>query len=374
MKEHNKKRLVVKIGSSLLTQSSGRLSLDKLGHHVDAIVSARDEGHEVVVVSSGAVAAGFESLGFQRRPDAREARQACAAVGQGLLVRAYTEMFGQFGIKVAQVLLTRRDFAVRESYNNALVALEYLIDRKVMPVINENDTVATKNAKFGDNDILAALVATLLHADLLIILTDTAGLYDSDPSKFPGAQRIEKVEEVTPEIIALGAGAGTKVGTGGMEAKLRAAERALSFGVHVFIGDGQEINRNKILDVIEGQGRGTYFGNAAVAPMRRKKQWIAYHSEVRGKIMIDDGAVGALLERGKSLLPVGVVGVLGDFVREDVVEVVDRNGDLVGKGVVQCSSSELSKVKGKATEHAKEVFESSKVEVIHRDNWVRMES
>lgn len=367
-----KRRVIVKIGSSLLTEPCGRLSHERLQTHARAIAAARKAGYEMVLVTSGAIAAGFEQLGFTSRPEGIVARQACAAVGQGLLIRAYADAFHEQGVIAAQVLLAGRDFAVRESYNNALNALSFLLERGVVPIINENDTTAIEELSFGDNDFLAALVSALLHADFCMIFTDTAGLYDADPARNKDARRIPRVTEITAEIMALTGGSGSKVGTGGMRAKLRAAQFALSMGIEVFIGDGKGASESKILDVLRGEGQGTYFATPKNGPVRRKKQWIAFHSLAEGAICIDDGAVRALVEDGRSLLPAGLVEVRGEFKQGVVIEVLTRGGLLVGKGIVNYSAAKLREVMGRSTDYARERLSVSRVEVIHRDDWVSL--
>ncbi len=368
----SKKRIIVKIGSSLLTEASGKLSVEKLDNHAAAIAAVHEKGHEVVLVTSGAIAAGFEHLGFSSRPKGIVPRQACAAIGQGLLIHSYAEAFHRRGISTAQVLLTRRDFAVRESYNNAFNTLTFLLERRIVPIINENDTTAIEELSFGDNDFLAALVTALLHGDFCVILTDTAGLYDSDPSISKDARPIARVEKLTPEIMALASGSASKVGTGGMRAKLRAAEFALSMGNEVFIGDGKGSDENKIVDVIEGKGKGTYFGNGNGEQVKRKKQWIAFHSAVEGAVRIDDGAVRALVDDGRSLLPAGVLQVDGEFRQSAVIEVRSKEGVLIGKGIVNYAASKLREVMQHSTEYAKQHLDVQRVEVIHRDDWVNL--
>lgn len=358
------KTIVVKIGSSSLTEEGGALSEEKLEAHSDAILELRQGGHDVILVSSGAVAAGAEAMRLQARPRTVQLKQAAAAVGQSLLMHSYSEKFRAHDVTVAQVLLTRHDFAIRESYNNALNTLNTLLEYRVLPIINENDTVAVKRDSFGDNDRLAALVSALLHADLLIILTDTNGLYDADPRKNPNARRLDRISQITADILALAGGAGSSVGTGGMFAKIRAADRALALGVPVFIG---QATQGSLLPILTGKGDGTYFGDEMITSPQRKLQWIAFHSPVEGTIKVDKGASEALRTGGKSLLPAGVVEVEGRFERDTVVEISDPDGP-IGKGVTNYSAEELSLVLGRSTDYVKEHLNVSRVEVIHRDN------
>ncbi len=364
------KRIVIKIGSSLLSEERGCLSHDKLKDHVEALCLLHAEGHEVVLVTSGAVAAGFPSLGYADRPAQVVAKQASAAVGQGMLIHAYAQEFSKQNIVVAQILLSKRDFRVRESYNNVLNALNLMFEKRVIPIINENDVVALKQVSFGDNDVLAALVAALVHADLLMIFTDIDGLYNGHPKTDPQATRIDHVAEITAEIKKLAGGTGSSVGTGGMASKIKAAEVALSMGVEVFIGDGKNTPRDRLLRALAGEGAGTYFGGKK-NQMNRKKQWLAFHSDVKGQIVIDAGARKALLEDGRSLLPAGVVRVVGDFNSEDVIEVASVDGQVLGKGIAQYDSKLLEQVKSKSSDFVRELAKAQKVEVIHRDNWVK---
>lgn len=361
-------RMVVKIGSSSLTDSMGGLSPRKLREHVEALAYLHELGHEIILVSSGAVAAGFRKLGFTKRPKETAHKQASAAVGQGLLMHSYLSEFTPLGITIAQILLTRGNFASRHQFLNAHNALLALISRRVIPIINENDTVAIEELTFGDNDMLSALVAGALHADMLTILTDTDGVYDSDPRRNPNAIRIPLIDVVTPEVESLAKGSSSQVGTGGMRTKLAAAKVALLFGVRVFIGRGQ--GPEKLHSIGLGNGNGTYFGSSPLLGMRNKQQWIAFHADVAGTIVIDAGASSALLERGKSLLPSGILEVRGVFKQGDVVEVVDLSGRHVGKGVVNYSSPLLHQVKGLPSELAQSLVEGAKPEVIHRDEWV----
>ena len=365
-----KKRIVVKIGSSSLTESSGRLALEKVALYSSWIAAAWSAGYEVVLVTSGAIAAGFERLGFSERPATMVAKQACAAVGQGLLIQAYTAAFARHGLSVAQVLLTRRDFTLRRSYNNALSTLSLLLEKGAVPIINENDTVAVEEIAFGDNDILGALVGALIHADTLIILTDIDGLYDSNPAENAAAKPIRRVSKITQELLESAGGAGSKVGTGGMAAKLRAAQVALSLGLSVFVGRAAAEQTDSIAQILAGAGAGTYFEAQRDSPLGRKKQWIAFHSEIGGQVVVDAGAQAALVGGGKSLLPAGVAGVRGQFNANAVVEVVGLDGESLGKGVSNYSSEQLEGVRGLIAAEAQLRAGAQRAEVIHRDDWV----
>lgn len=359
-----KKRVVVKIGSSSLTNAKGKIDYEKFTDHIEAIAALRRSGHEVVLVSSGAVAAGFSMLGYPSRPVTLKGKQAAAAVGQSLLIQSYMEQLRKFDIVPAQILLTRNDFSKKDRYRNAYSTLTELLERGLLPIINENDTVSVEELTFGDNDMLSALVSGLVHANQLIILTDINGLYDANPRKNPEAKRFDYLKEVTDDMLLVADGTGSSVGTGGMLSKLIASKTALSLGVRVFIGNGK--GSGKLLEILDGNGDGTYIGADDLTPVTNNKQWIALHSEVSGKIFIDKGAEDALLLHGKSLLPAGIYGVSGSFEKGEVVEVFGSSG-LLGKGEVLYSSQELQQVIGKRTEELESVV---KIEVIHRDKWV----
>ncbi|WCK53961.1 glutamate 5-kinase [Aneurinibacillus sp. Ricciae_BoGa-3] len=370
MDSSRKNRIVVKIGSSSLTNPTGGLSFDELKGHTAALAKLREAGHEVILVSSGAVAAGFKALGFPARPVSIDGKQAAAAVGQGMLIQAYNECLQEYGLIGAQILLTRNDFSRRDRYHNAYSALQVLLKKGALPIINENDTIAVDELTFGDNDMLSALVAGLLHADGLIILTDTDGLYSADPRTHPDAVKFNLIEEITPEIEELAGGAGSSVGTGGMRSKINAAKLALSLGIDVFVGRGS--GPDKLIHILNGSGAGTYFRNDIKGTFKSRKQWIAFHAPSSGMVQVDSGAESALLHRGKSLLPSGVIGVQGTFSAGQVVEVTDLDGRLLGKGEINFSSAQLQKIKGKSTAASRELLQIDRDEVVHRDNWVTL--
>jgi len=274
--------------------------------------------------------------------------------------------FQEHGIMPAQLLLTRSDFSDRERYRNAFSTIMELLDRGIIPIINENDTVSIKELTFGDNDMLSALVSGFIHADQLIILTDINGLYTDNPLKNPHAKKYHFLEEITDDILAKATSEGSKVGTGGMKSKLEAAKTALSLGVSVFIGTGE--GKESLLQILEGTGDGTYITNKSVEGINTNRQWIALHSESFGKIYIDQGAEEAILHHGRSLLPAGIIEIEGTFEQGDVVEVHGQRG-LIGKGEVNFSSMEVKEKIMKRLE--KGVLEPS-TEVIHRDRWVEM--
>ena len=291
-----KKRVVVKIGSSSLTNSKGEIDNEKFSDHIQAIAALREEGHEIVLVSSGSIAAGFPRLGYPSRPVTIKGKQAASAVGQSLLIQSYMEQLGRFNIIPAQILITRNDFSKKDRYRNAFNTITELLERGILPIINENDTVSVEELTFGDNDMLSALVSGLVHADQLIILTDINGLYDANPRKNPDALRFDFLEEVTDDMLSVADGAGSSVGTGGMLSKLIASKTALSLGVRVFIGIG--VGSRKLIDILEGKGDGTYIGADDLNAVTNSKQWIALHSKVSGKIYVDKGAEDALILHG----------------------------------------------------------------------------
>lgn len=357
----SKKRIVVKIGSSSLTNDKGAIDKQKLDDHVQALAALRNANHEVVLVSSGAVAAGFAKLGYSSRPVTLKGKQAAAAVGQSLLIQTYIEEFNKYQITSAQLLLTRGDFSNQERYRNAYATINELLERGILPIINENDTVSVEELTFGDNDMLSALVSGFVHADQLIILTDINGIYSGNPRTNPTAVKYDVLDSITDEMIGVADTNGSKVGTGGMKSKLMAAETATSLGIPVFIGYG--VGNDKLLKVLEGAGDGTYISSHPNASINTRRQWIALHSESMGKIYVDDGAEKAILYRGSSLLSPGVSNVQGTFRQGDVVKVYGGN-ELLGKGQVSCTSEELKKLIDKKMDN------TSSIEVIHRDGWV----
>ena len=368
--QKGKKRIVIKIGSSSLTNNAGGLSHEKVEKYVEAIANLSNSGHEVVLVSSGAVAAGFNLLGYSVRPVNIEGKQAAAAVGQGLLIQSYNEEFYKYNLITAQILITRQNFSKREQYNNVYNTLNVLLKRGIIPIINENDTVSVEELTFGDNDMLSALVAGLVHADQLIMITDTDGLYNFDPRIDKNAKKLQHIEEITPAILAISTDNGSSLGTGGMRTKIEAAKTALSLGVHVYIGSYK--GKHTLAEIISGQGTGSYFGHHHLNTVKTKKQWIAFHSKTEGAITIDNGAVLALINNGKSLLPAGVTKVNGNFTAGEVVEVTSFEGQLIGKGIVNFSAKELKKIQGYSTEYIKKIVQTDYQEVIHRDNWITL--
>ncbi|MEW6586943.1 MAG: glutamate 5-kinase, partial [Nitrospirota bacterium] len=323
------KRLVVKIGSNILADGKEGIDTKRISSIARDIRALYDEGYEAVIVSSGAIAAGMRKLGLKEKPTDVKLKQAAAAVGQSSLMWAYERGFSEYGMKVAQVLLTRDDLSDRKRYINSKNTLLTLLAYKIVPVINENDTVATDEIKFGDNDYLASLVAGLTEAERLIILSDVEGLYTEDPRHSPKARLVECVEEITPEIERRAGGAGSSVGTGGMYSKILAAKRAMSHGIVVHIVSGRK--DGLLPSLIGGNPAGTLF-KPKQERLSSRKGWIAYGSRSKGNIVIDDGAVKALVEGGKSLLPSGILSVEGQFDIGDAVSCLDAKGRRIAKG------------------------------------------
>ncbi len=362
-------RIVAKFGTSLLTAGSDRLDLEAMAQLVGQVVRLRASGCEVVVVSSGAQAAGRHRLRGRVTPGRAPSRQAVASVGQSHLMQSWDELFDWHDTVVAQVLLTRRDLTDRLGYLNARNTLRDLIEAGTVPIVNENDAVALDQVlatRIGENDSLSAYVANLIDADLLVMLTDVAGLYEGDPRLNPEARLLERVERIDATIESLGGGAHT--GTGGMATKLRAAQIATQAGVDVVIANGRE--PDTLLAVANGDKHGTYFP-APGDRIESRKRWILAHISRQGHIVIDAGAVSALRGQGRSLLPAGVASVTGTFERGDAVEIRDAAGSRVGVGTTNYAAAELAKIQGQHSDRITDTLGYSYGdEVIHRDNMV----
>lgn len=357
-------RIVVKVGTATLSDGQGRLDRAYMADLVGQVARVRASGDEVVLVSSGAIGAGMEVLGVSVRPDDMASLQATAAVGQVRLVHAYEELFAAAGIAVGQVLLTRHETAHRQQYLLACRTLERLLEIGAVPIVNENDTTAVDEIRFGDNDTLAALVAIMAKADLVVVLTDTEGLYDAHPGQ-TGARLLERVEEITEETFESAGGPGSHVGSGGMATKIEAARTLMKAGIPMVVCHGRR--PGVVSDAVAGNPVGTFFA-AGEGSLKGRKLWIAYGRSAAGSVIIDDGARDALCLRGKSLLPAGVVGVEGEFSGGDAVEVKDRDGRVVAKGLVAMSSEDLCRVMGLRSGEAAEVLgEGTVEEVVHRD-------
>ncbi len=362
------RRIVVKVGSSLVTAEGRGLDHAALSRWAEQIAALAAQGREVVLVSSGAIAEGIARLGWKKRPKAVNELQAAAAVGQMGLVQAYESIFRTHALHAAQVLLTHEDLADRTRYLNARSTLRTLLELRVVPIINENDTVATDEIRLGDNDTLGALVTNLIEADCLIILTDQPGLYTADPRKHPDATLVADAHAGDPELERMAGGAGSSVGTGGMLTKILAAKRAARSGAHTVICSGRE--ERVLLRLAAGEAIGSQLV-ARQAPLAARRQWLADHLQLRGGLVLDDGAVHALTEDGKSLLPVGVKGVTGEFERGEVIAVVDASGREIARGLTNYSASEARRIAGKPSSAIEaELGYVDEPELIHRDNLV----
>lgn len=370
MKQNNVRkirRLVIKIGSNILASAELGLNTRRLRSIAKDISEVIDCGYEVVIVSSGAVAAGLKKLNLKKKPEAIKLKQAAAAIGQSSLMWAYEHNFARFDKKVAQILLTRNDIANRLRYINAKNTMFTLLSYGVIPLINENDPVAVDEIKFGDNDMLAALTAGLVEADMLVMLSDVEGLYTKDPRE-KGSRIIKHVERITAAVEKMAGGKRSAVGTGGMYSKLLAARQACDHGIPVVIMSGKKAGL--LPRFIKGKNVGTYF-EPKKQRLSSKKGWIAYGVRTKGSIHIDDGAVKALTEMGRSLLPSGISGVEGVFEVGDYIKCLNSDGKKLAKGLTNYSSKDLEKIKGKKTTEIEQLLGYKySDEVIHRDNLV----
>lgn len=363
---HNAKRIVIKIGSNTLTHGEGLNPevVDALGYQVNGLLS---KGKEVILVSSGSVACGMKKMGFPKRPEELPEIQASSAIGQSGLMLEYEKAFAKHNRKVAQILLTRDDLSNRRRYLNTRNTLYTLLSWGVTPIINENDTVVTAEIKFGDNDNLSAMIALQLNADLLINLTDIDGLYDKDPRRHSDASLISVVKTIDKATEKM-AGTSGSLGTGGMQTKIQAAKKTTAAGVPMLIACGK--NLNIIGEIFSGVSHGTFFCSQR-EKLTNRKSWLAFHSKPTGKIVVDGGAVTALTEKGKSLLPSGILFVEGTFGVGDPVECVDTKGHPIAIGLANYKSSEIIQIKGKNSAEIREILGTQSYdEVIHRNNLV----
>jgi glutamate 5-kinase len=362
------KRVVVKIGSRVLTDDDGALDMGVIGRICDDIALLRQQGRQVVVVSSGAIAAGRSELGMTEKPKTIPHKQAAAAIGQTRLMRAYEEALARHGLKVAQVLLTSEDLASRQRFLNARATLDALLGFGVIPVINENDTVVVEEIKFGDNDNLSALVTNVAEAELLVILTDIDGFFSADPRSNPDAALIPLVRGITREVERAAGGSGSTVGTGGMATKVAAAKKAGKSGVPTIIVPGKR--EGVITALMGGEEVGTLF-LPPDAGLNRRKHWIAYTLKPAGRIFVDDGAREVLLKKSKSLLPSGVVRVEGRFERGASVRICGADEQEFARGLSDYSSSEITRLAGHKSSQIEDILGYHYADVIiHRDNLV----
>jgi glutamate 5-kinase len=361
-------RLVVKVGSSLVTNEGQGLDHAALAGWAEQVAALRQRGREVILVSSGAIAEGMQRLGWKKRPSAVHELQAAAAVGQMGLVQAYESCFSKHELITSQVLLTHEDLADRKRYLNARSTLRTLLALGVIPVINENDTVVTDEIRFGDNDTLAALVTNLVEADALVILTDQAGLYTSDPRKDARAELVRTASAGDPALELMAGSAGSEIGRGGMLTKVIAAKRASRSGAHTVIVSGRE--PQVLVRLIAGESIGTEL-TADAMTLAARKQWIADHLQVKGRLELDAGAARALQHEGKSLLPIGVHALSGDFERGDVVSCVDPGGREIARGLVNYGAAESRRIlRLPSAEIESRLGYVEESELIHRDNLV----
>ena len=364
----NARRIVVKVGSSLVTNEGKGVDAQAVGNWCRQMAALAAEGREVIMVSSGAIAEGMKRLGWTTRPREIHELQAAAAVGQMGLAQIYETKLREHGMGSAQVLLTHADLADRERYLNARSTLLTLLQLKVIPVINENDTVVTDEIKFGDNDTLGSLVANLVEADALVILTDQAGLYSADPRVDAQARFIHQASAGAPELEKMAGGAGSSLGRGGMITKVLAAKRAASSGASTVIAWGRETD--VLLRLAQGEAIGTLL-TAPTQKLAARKQWMADHLQLRGAVIVDDGAAAKLKDHGKSLLPIGMVEVQGEFHRGDVIAVRNAVGAEIARGLANYSSSQARLIARKpSAEFERLLGYTGEPEMIHRDNLV----
>jgi glutamate 5-kinase len=362
------KRVVVKVGSSLVTNEGKGLDAAAIDRWAEQIAALRGMGKDVVMVSSGAIAEGMKRLGWAKRPTSINELQAAAAVGQMGLAQVYESCFKQHDMPTAQVLLTHEDLADRKRYLNARSTLLTLLSHSVVPIINENDTVTTDEIKVGDNDTLGALVANLIDADVLVILTDQEGLYTADPRKDALAQFLSAVRAGDTALEGMAGGAGSSIGKGGMITKVLAAKRAASRGAHTIVASGR---RAQVLQALaKGEAIGTQF-LAQTQPLAARKQWLQDHLQLKGSVSLDAGAVKALLQGGKSLLPIGVAHVQGEFQRGEAVAILSPDGTEIARGLMNYASGEARLIAGRPSSDIENILGFvEEAELIHRDNLV----
>ena len=363
------KRIVIKVGSSTITYGSGKRNFSRIDRLAREIADLANQGKEIILVSSGAVAVGVDRLGLAAKPKTIPGKQAAAAVGQGVLMHTYEKIFAEYGQIVAQVLLTRMDSVDRHRYTNSRNTFLALLEHKVIPIVNENDVVAIDELKIGDNDNLSALVAGIIDADLLIILSDIDGLYTANPQNDPNAKLVPEVTDITPEIEASAGDAGSKVGTGGMFTKIQAAKMATSSGINMVIASGEE--KDAISRILDGEEIGTLFVSRENR-LQFRKRWLAFGSRIAGTIVVDDGCAKAVRKAGGcSILPAGITDVEGEFEAGNTISVVNKTGHELARGLANYSSEELDMIKGAKTSEIENILGHKHFdEVIHRDDLV----
>ncbi|HVN47392.1 MAG TPA: glutamate 5-kinase [Bacteroidota bacterium] len=368
LQQHN--TIVIKIGTNLLADKTQGINAERIGVIAKSVSSLRANGSNVAIVTSGAIGAGVAALHLPERPKTIPDKQATAAIGQPLLMEAYENAFRKQHQPTAQLLLTKDDFTTRKRFVNAKNTFAALFEKKVVPVINENDTVAVEEIKLGDNDNLSSMVATLIEADVLVILTDIDGFYSDDPTKNPDATLIPVVEKITPNVERFAKKSNTELSTGGMATKIQAAKRCVRAGITVIIANGK--NPKILDDIFSGNVHGTVF-LPAEKKLSERKNWIGFISRTAGSIVVDDGAKNALLKQHKSLLPSGIIDVRGEFKAKEIISITDAKGEIIGRGMTHFSAGELGKIKGKKSSEIETILHRhAPAEVIHRDNLVTL--
>lgn len=363
------KRIVIKVGTSTITYANGKRNFSQIDRLAREISDLQNQGKEMILVTSGAVAVGVDRMGLPGKPKTIPGKQAAAAVGQGVLMHTYEKFFADYGQIVAQVLITKTEAIDRHRYTNTRNTFMELMRQRVIPIVNENDVVALDELKIGDNDNMSALVAGIVDADLVIILSDVDGLYTANPQTHPDAVIVPEVAEITPEIEASAGGVGSVRGTGGMATKIQAAKAATSSGIHLVIASGTE--KNAITRVLQGEELGTLFVSRENR-LQFRKRWLAFGAKIAGSIVVDDGCAKAIRKAGGcSILPAGVFAVQGEFLPGSTVSVIDKDAHELARGLVHYSSAELEQIKGcNSGEIANILGHKNFDEVIHRDDLV----
>ena len=365
------KRIVIKVGTSTITYANGKRNFSQIDRLAREISDLQNQGKEMILVTSGAVAVGVDRMGLPGKPKTIPGKQAAAAVGQGVLMHTYEKFFADYGQIVAQVLITKTEAIDRHRYTNTRNTFMELMRQRVIPIVNENDVVALDELKIGDNDNMSALVAGIVDADLVIILSDVDGLYTANPQTHPDAVIVPEVAEITPEIEASAGGVGSARGTGGMATKIQAAKAATSSGIHLVIASGTE--KNAITRVLQGEELGTLFVSRENR-LQFRKRWLAFGAKIAGSIVVDDGCAKAIRKAGGcSILPAGVFAVQGEFLPGSTVSVIDKDAHELARGLVHYSSAELEQIKGcNSGEIANILGHKNFDEVIHRDDLVSL--
>lgn len=363
------KRIVVKVGTSTITYANGKRNFSQIDRLARELSDLQNQGKEMILVSSGAVAVGVDRLGLPAKPSTIPGKQACAAVGQGVLMHTYEKLFADYGQIVAQVLITRTEAIDRHRYTNCRNTFMTLLQQGVIPIVNENDVVALDELKIGDNDNMSALVAGIVDADLVIILSDIDGLYTANPATHPEATLVHTVQEITPEVEASAGGVGSSRGTGGMATKIQAAKAATNSGIQLVIASGTE--KNAIPRILQGEEIGTLFVSRENR-LQFRKRWLAFGAKIQGSIVVDDGCARAIRKAGGcSILPAGIYQVVGDFQTGSTVSVIDKEGHELARGLVHYTASELERIKGcKSSDIEGILGHKNYDEVIHRDDLV----